>query len=81
MALTGETLFAAGTPDAVDPSDPWAAYDGRRGGKLLAFSAANGEALADHALDPAPIFAGLAAARGRLLISTTDGRILCYEGK
>ena len=81
MALTGETLFAAGTPDAVDPSDPWAAYDGRRGGKLLAFSAANGEALADHALDTAPIFDGLAAARGRLLISTTDGRILCYEGK
>ncbi|MEE8451055.1 MAG: hypothetical protein V3R99_04040 [Thermoguttaceae bacterium] len=78
MLLTGETLFAAGTPDVIDPDEPWAAYDGKRGGVLLAISAAEGEVLARYRLDDAPRFDGLAAAGGRLLLATNKGRILCY---
>jgi len=81
MVLAGATLFAAGTPDTIESADPWAAYDGRRGAKLLALSPAEGKNLANYELDAAPIPDGLAAARGRLLVSTMDGRIMCYGGK
>ena len=81
MVLAGDTLFAAGTPDVIDERDPWAAYEGRRGGRLLAISAQNGELLAQYDLDAPPVLDGMAAARGRLLISTTDGRVLCYTGE
>ena len=30
MVLAGETLFAAGPPDLLDPEDPLAAFEGRR---------------------------------------------------
>jgi len=81
MVLAGDTLFAAGTPDAIDSTDPWGAYDGRRGGKLLALSPADGKILTDCALGTAPISDGLAASRGRLFVSTAGGEIICYEGK
>ena len=31
MVLAGDRLFAAGTPDVVDPDDPLAAFEGRQG--------------------------------------------------
>jgi len=79
MVLAGDTLFAAGTPDVIDPVDPWAAYDGKRGGKLLALSSADGTQLASYTLNAAPVSDGMAAAHGRLLVSTADGRVVCYE--
>jgi len=78
MVLAGDTLFAAGTPDVVDQADPWAAYEGRRGGKLLAISAEKGERLAEYELDAPPVLDGVAVAGGRLLVSTIDGKVLCY---
>ena len=79
MVLADDTLFAAGHPDVLDPVEPWAAYEGKRGGVLLIISAADGRVLGEHKLDAPPVLDGLAAARGRLLISTTDGKILCYR--
>jgi len=79
MVLAGETLFAAGHPDVLDPNEPWAAYEGKRGGLLLVLSAADGRVLAEHRLDAPPVLDGLAAARGRLLISTINGKVLCYQ--
>ncbi|NQU21818.1 MAG: PQQ-binding-like beta-propeller repeat protein [Candidatus Nealsonbacteria bacterium] len=78
MVLCGDTLFAAGAPDVLDRTDPWAAYEGRRGGKLLALSAADGEILAECELDAPPILDGMAVSGGRLLVSTVDGKVLCY---
>jgi len=85
MVLTGETLFAAGTPDLPIPQQPgrqqpWAAHQGRRGGVLLVVSVADGRVLAQHQLDAAPVFDGLAAVEGRLFISTATGEVVCYEG-
>jgi outer membrane protein assembly factor BamB len=81
MVLAGPTLFAAGTPDVLDPQDPWAAHQGRRGGALLAFSAADGNKLAEYRLDAAPVFDGLAAADGRLYAALADGSIVCFAGR
>ena len=79
MALAGDTLFAAGSPDIVNPIDPWAAHEGRRGGKLLALSATAGKILTDRELDAPPVLDGMAVSHGRLLVSTIDGKIICYE--
>ncbi|HEC03819.1 MAG TPA: hypothetical protein ENI81_09815, partial [Phycisphaerales bacterium] len=81
MVLAGETLFAAGTDDVLCPGDPWAAYEGRRGGRLMAFSAADGGKLAEYELPAAPVFDGMAAANGRIYLSTRGGKLTCYAGK
>lgn len=81
MLVAGSTLFIAGTPDVVDADDPWSAIDGRKGGVLWAVSAADGAKLAETTLDAPPIFDGLAAAGGRLYISTTRGTLVCLESQ
>ena len=81
MVLAGDTLFAAGTPDVIDPDDPWAAYEGKRGGRLLVLSVEDGKILAEYELDAPAVLDGLAAARGRLLISAIDGKIHCFSGE
>jgi len=79
MVLAGDVLFAAGTPDVVDPKEPWAAYDGRRGGVMWAVSAEYGSRLAEYRLDAPPVFDGMAAANRRLFVSTVDGKLTCYS--
>ena len=78
MVLAGRQLFIAGPPDVIDPDDPMAAFEGRKGGVLEALSAADGAKLAELKLDAEPVLDGLIAAAGRLYLSTTDGRVLCY---
>ena len=93
MVLAGGALFAAGPPDLEDEeesartlSDPEtqrklaeqsAAFEGRRGGLLVAVSPADGQELAAYRLDSMPRFDGMIAAGGRLYLSTTDGKVLC----
>ncbi len=81
MVIAGPTLFVAGTPDVVDPDDPWSAFDGRKGGVLWAISATDGEKLAEYPLESPPVYDGMAAANGRLYISTKNGNVVCFEGK
>ncbi len=80
MVLAGQTLFAAGTSDVVEPDDPWSAIEGRKGGILWAISTADGKKLAEYPLESPPIFDGMAAANGRLYISTVDGDVVCFAG-
>jgi hypothetical protein len=93
MVLAADALFAAGPPDLEDEeesvkalSDPEtqrklaeqsAAFEGRRGGLLVAVSPADGRKLAAYRLDSMPRFDGMIAAGGRLYLSTTDGKVLC----
>jgi hypothetical protein len=77
MVATDGALFAAGVPDIVDPSDPLGALEGREGGLLLALDARSGEGLSQLKLAAPPVFDGMAAANGRLYLSTTDGKLLC----
>ncbi len=87
MVLSGETLFVAGPLDEVkeiphepDEVDPLAdALETNRGGRLLAVSTTDGETLADYELASPPVFDGLAAARGRLYLSTKKGEVVCMS--
>jgi len=81
MALAGPTLFIAGTRDELRPDAPWAAYEGRRGGLLVALSAAEGTKLAERPLAAAPVYDGLAATGGRLYVPTVGGKILCLGSR
>lgn len=80
MVLAGQTLFAAGPPDVLDPDDPLAAFEGRKGGALLAVSCADGTGLAEYKLESPPVFDGMIAANERLYLATTDGKVLCFGG-
>ena len=81
MVLAGSTLFVAGSPDVVDPQDPWAAIDGRKGAVLWAVSAADGKKVAEYKLSAPPTHDGLAAANGKLYLTTRDGKVLCMSAK
>ena len=81
MVIAGETLFVAGSDDVLYPEDPWAAYEGRKGGKLMAFSVNDGEKLAEYKLPAAPVFDGMAAAQDRIYLSARGGKLICYAGK
>jgi outer membrane protein assembly factor BamB len=80
MVLASKVLFAAGPPDVVDPEDPMAAFEWRKGGLLYAYSAADGKELAQYELSSQPVLDGLIAAKGHLYLATVDGRVLCFGG-
>jgi len=81
MLRARDTIFVAGSPDIVDPKDPYGAWEGRKGGVLAAFAADDGEKLAEYELPAPPVWDGMAAASGRLFISTSDGSIVCMKGR
>jgi outer membrane protein assembly factor BamB len=80
MVLAGETLFAAGWPDAVtilDQSDS----DAIESPRLWAFAAADGSLVAEYPLEAPPVFDGAAAAYGRLFVSMQNGNVICFAEK
>lgn len=79
MVRAGGTIFVAGSPDIVDPTDPHGAWEGRKGGVLAAYAAENGKKLAEYTLPSPPVWDGMAAAGGRLYISLNDGTIICMR--
>jgi hypothetical protein len=81
MVLAGHTLFVAGPPDIIVPGDPAASFEGRQGGMLRAYSAADGKLLVEQKLEAPPVLDGLVAARGELFLSTTDGTVLCFGAR
>jgi outer membrane protein assembly factor BamB len=81
MVLANKVLFAAGPPDVVDPQDPMAAFEWRKGGLLYAYSADDGNELAQYKLNSPPVLDGLIAAQERLYLATVDGRVLCFGGE
>jgi len=81
MTKADKTLFIAGPPDIVDDADPLAAFEGRKGAILKAYSADDGKELAEVKLDSPPVFDGLIAANGKLFVSTANGSVMCLEGE
>jgi hypothetical protein len=78
MVAAGKKLFVAGPPDVVPDDDPLAAFEGRRGALLWAFSCKDGQKLTEVAkLDALPVCDGLIAAKQRLYLSLKDGRVMC----
>ncbi len=78
MLLAGDHLWAAGTPDVLDPDDPLAAFEGRKGVLLQVFSAGDGSLLKSQPLASLPAFDGLSATGGRLYLATADGKVICF---
>ncbi len=97
MLVAGDTLFIVGPEDVLDEpaalktlDEPEtrekiaaqaAAFAGQRGGVLRAVSCKDGSTLGECRLDTAPAWDGLAAARGRLYMTGTDGTLRCYAGQ
>lgn len=95
MVLADETLFIAGPPDYVDEeevlkrlNDPEIlksldaqkeAIRGERGALLRAVSIENGETLSEYRLDFPPVWDGMIAAQGQLLVADLAGNITCFR--
>lgn len=79
MVRAGDTIFVAGSPDVVDATDPHGAWEGRKGGVLAAFSAADGTPIAEIKLPAPPVWDGMAAAGGRLYLSLGDRKVVCLR--
>jgi len=77
MALADKTLFLAGPLEGSGIDGLLAAHEGRAASVLWAVAAANGKKLGEHKLPSAPVWDGMAAANGRLYVSTLDGDVLC----
>jgi outer membrane protein assembly factor BamB len=81
MAKAGDVLFAGGSPDVVNPNDPWGAIEGREGGRLQAISAADGKQLAEYTLGAVPMLDGISLMPGRLFVVLEDGSMVCFGDK
>jgi hypothetical protein len=97
IVLAGGTLFVAGPPDLLDEQqafgriddanvrrnleDQSSSFKGEKGAILIAVSASDGKTLAQYDLDNPPVFDGLIAAKSRLYMTTTNGQVLCMEGR
>ena len=97
MLLSDQTLFVAGPADLVDEEQAYRTIDdpgtraavaeqaavlaGKKGAALWAVSAADGKKLSELKLGSMPVFDGLAAARGKLYMTTTDGKLICLGGE
>jgi outer membrane protein assembly factor BamB len=55
------------------------ALNGKNGGLMWLMNIQDGSRVAEVKTDFIPVFDGLAAARGRLFICTTDGRVVCMQ--
>ena len=96
MLLADRTLFIAGPADVIDEEQAYreikrpevaravaqqaAVLEGSQGALLWAVST-DGTKLAEQKLDSPPVFDGMAAAGGRLYISTTAEAVLCLDGQ
>ena len=75
MVLANDVLFTTG-PRAE--TGIWSLdHEKDEGAIVMAVSASDGSELAQCRLESSPVFDGMAAAYGRLYISTEDGAVLC----
>lgn len=85
MIRAGDVLFVGGMTAEVDAGNARAplnvAFEGRAGGILHTVSAGAGEIVGQVPLESPPVWDGMAAAAGRLYISTADGKITCLAGE
>ncbi|HOX04858.1 MAG TPA: PQQ-binding-like beta-propeller repeat protein [Planctomycetota bacterium] len=72
LVLAGPRVYCAGIPQYRDSEDKPA---------LWILSSADGKELQKLPLDGTPVIDGLSAVGGRLLLSTADGRLMCFEKK
>lgn len=79
LVRAGDTLLVAGVPDVVDPQDPHAAFEGRKGGVLAGFSTTDGAPQAEVKLPARPVWDGMAVAGNRVYLALEDGTVMCLQ--
>ncbi|MGQ9732027.1 MAG: hypothetical protein ACUVX8_12240, partial [Candidatus Zipacnadales bacterium] len=75
MIGAGDTLFVAGPPERGLRSR--SVFEGSQGALLRVLSAKDGTTLGEYELEALPTYDGMAAAYGRLYLTTEEGRLLC----
>ena len=96
MVLAGENLFVSGPPDVLDEEEAFfnvtdaqvraqlaeqsAVLKGKDGAVIWAVSAATGKKLAEYKLESLPVWDGMIAANGRLLMTTLKGDVISFTG-
>lgn len=80
MLKSGEHLFLGVMPTEIPEDDPHSAYEGRMGGEIWVYAASDGAKVARYPLDTGAVWDGMAAANGRLYVSTLDGYLVSFEG-
>ena len=76
MVLADNALFVAGPVMESGAAKPQF-DDADSSSVLMAFNIEDGAELARYTLDTQPIFDGMAAANGRLYMSTINGTLVC----
>ena len=79
MLLAPNALLVAGFPDEVPEDAPYAAFEGRLGGKLVAFQRETGKMLSEFTLDAPPVWDGLSLAAGRVFVAQENGKLVCLQ--
>jgi hypothetical protein len=77
MLKAGDHLVLGVMPKEIPEDDPHAAYEGRLGGAIWVCSEKDGSKVGERPLPSPVVWDGMAAANGRLYLSTTDGRVTC----
>jgi outer membrane protein assembly factor BamB len=78
LAVAGETLFAAGAIDTIDPADPLAPFEGRADSKLWAVDGKDGRKLGEYDLEGSPVYDGMAVTAGHVFVSMKTGKVICF---
>ena len=81
MLKAGKHLFFGGMPKEVAKDDPHATYEGRKGGLLAVVSAEDGTTVKQYALDSPVAWDAMAAANGKLFLSTEKGELQCWAAE
>jgi hypothetical protein len=77
MTLAGNVVFFAGP--IGDINHDLGAFNARKGIKLIALAATDGEHLSERDLPAAPVFDGMAVTEGRLFISLENGEVVALK--
>ena len=80
MLKSGDNLLLAVMPVEIPADDPHAAYEGRMGGMIWVASCQDGSKVAEYQLESPVVWDGMAAANGKLFLSTSDGAVHCLAG-
>ncbi|MCF7849258.1 MAG: PQQ-binding-like beta-propeller repeat protein [Kiritimatiellales bacterium] len=74
----GDSIVLGGMP-LKDESDPFATFEGRKGGVVKIFSAEDGKVTGEIKTASPIMWDGFAAANGKLYASLQDGSIICLK--
>ena len=81
MVQTPDRICVAGPPDVVDPKDPLAAFEARKGGLLCLFDLETGKEQARYETPSPAVFNGVSAAQGRLYLADEAGNVTCFADR